>query len=68
MGEHSAFREELIRVLIYPIQFNKNPINNIDGLLKMYCASAGVNASPRDYAAAINSALRSAATLSKLIP
>ena len=57
MGEHPAFREELIRVLIYPIQFNENSINIIDRVIENILPSAGVNASPRDYAAAIDSAL-----------
>ena len=58
----------LIRALIYPIQFARDPIDGIDHVLKIIVDERALGASRQDYAAAIEAALSSGEPLSQLIP
>lgn len=58
----------LIRGLIYPIQFDRDPLNGIDRVLDVVVARRALDADPADYAAAVTGALSSAEVLSELIP
>jgi hypothetical protein len=58
----------LIRGLIYPIQFEPNPDNGVERVLDQIVYARAMNASPEEYLAAVQAALRSDERLSELIP
>ena len=58
----------LIRALIYPIQFARDPIDGIDHVLKIIVDERALGASRSDYADAVDAALISDEALSQLIP
>lgn len=58
----------LISGLIYPIQFDRDPVDGIDRVLDVVVTRRALDAGPADYAAAIDGALNSAELLSGLIP
>jgi hypothetical protein len=58
----------LIRGLVYPIQFDRDPIDGVDRVLEQVVRARALNASPEQYAAAVQAALQSDERLSLLIP
>jgi hypothetical protein len=58
----------LIRGLIYPIQFEQNPVNGVERVLEQIVNTNALDAEPEDYSAAVRAALRSDERLSELIP
>jgi hypothetical protein len=58
----------LIRGLIYPIQFESDPVNGVDRVLRLVVSGRALNAGPGEYLAAVQAALRSDECLSALIP
>jgi hypothetical protein len=58
----------LLRRLIYPFQFDENPIDGVDRVLKYVVHSQDTNISPSEYLAAIQAGLQSDERLSDLIP
>jgi hypothetical protein len=58
----------LIRGLIYPIQFSRDPVDGVDHVLKVVVDRRAMGASRGDYAAAVDAALSSDEPLSLLIP
>ena len=58
----------LLRVLVYPIQFARNPVDHVERVIHDVTPHAGVQAPPEDYILAISRALQSSDELSKLIP
>jgi len=56
-----------LRVLIYPIQFNANPIDNVDWVLAMTFREDG-EGKRGEYLAAIRTGLESSESLAALIP
>jgi hypothetical protein len=58
----------ILRMLIYPIQFDANPLNGIDRVLDQVVYAEHLKLSLPDIIAAIDSGLASHARLSELIP
>ena len=58
----------LIRGLIYPVQFEKDPRDGIDRVLRLVVERQALGASPSEYCAAIRQALVSDEALDRLIP
>lgn len=58
----------LIRGLIYPIQFEENPIHGVDRVLDQVIKAKALKASPAEYFDAIRVALESPEPVSNLIP
>lgn len=61
-------RDGLLRVLIYPVQFEKNPLDAVDRVIEHVIPHNGVSTLASDYRAAIRSALAGADRLAKLLP
>jgi alkanesulfonate monooxygenase SsuD/methylene tetrahydromethanopterin reductase-like flavin-dependent oxidoreductase (luciferase family) len=57
-----------ISALLYPIQFERDPVDGLDRVLEMVVRARALDGSPEQYAAAIDAALRSDEQLSRLIP
>src|SRR5665213_3665875 len=60
--------QPLIRGLVYPIQFDQDPVEGIDRVLEMVVRRRAMNATPEDYAEAVDKALQSDEQLALLIP
>lgn len=58
----------LIRALIYPVQFDENPLEAVDRVIDMVIRARSLDATPEEYRAGIREALTSADRLSDLIP
>jgi hypothetical protein len=58
----------LIRALIYPVQFDRNPLHSVDRVLNMVVVQQMLDATPADYRDAIQEALTADDRLSGLIP
>ena len=58
----------LIRALIYPVQFERDPVDGIDHALEVIVRARALDKSPEEYAAAVRAALRSDERLALLIP
>lgn len=58
----------LLRCLIYPVQFEENPLDGVDRVLKQIIHAKAMDASPGEYLAAIQAGLQSNERLSDLIP
>jgi hypothetical protein len=58
----------LLRGLIYPIQFDQDPITGVNRVLEQVVRSRAMNAGAADYLAAVQAGLRSEEKLSELIP
>lgn len=58
----------ILRMLIYPIQFEANPLNGIDRVVAQVVLAEHLKLPLTDVIAAIDSGLASQATLSELIP
>jgi hypothetical protein len=63
-GRHKA----LIRGLIYPIQFENDPVDGVDNVLERVVGARAMGATPEQYARAIQAALQSDELLGELIP
>jgi hypothetical protein len=63
-GRHKA----LIRALIYPIQFENDPVDGVDKVLERVVGAGALGATPHQYAHAIQTALQSDEPLGLLIP
>lgn len=57
-----------IRALLYPIQFDPEPVEGIDRVLATVVDAHALGASPADYLEAIASALASDEDLGRLLP
>ena len=60
--------EGLLRGLIYPIQFDEDPLNGVERALKHVVHAGALGARPEDYLAAIEAGLGSDMCISGLIP
>jgi hypothetical protein len=60
--------KSLIRALIYPIQFDGNPADGVERVLKLVVDAGALGATPGEYLASTKAALASSEKLSKLIP
>jgi hypothetical protein len=58
----------MLRMLIYPIQFDADPVNGIDRVIAQVVFADHLKLSVRDVIAAIDAGLASHASLSELIP
>jgi hypothetical protein len=58
----------LIRGLIYPIQFENDPLDGVDRVLKVVVDARALDATPEQYASAVRAALDSDEPLAQLIP
>jgi hypothetical protein len=63
-----ARRKALIRALVYPIQFERDPRDGVDRVLKVVVGAGALNAGPEEYARAVQAALESDEPLAPLIP
>lgn len=66
MPDH--LQQGLLRGLIYPIQFDQDPITGINRVLDQVVHARAMNAGQADYLAAVRAGLRSTEKLSELIP
>jgi hypothetical protein len=57
----------LLRMLIYPVQFDENPTDGVDRVLKYVIHAEGANISAGEYLAAIQAGLQSDECLSDLV-
>jgi hypothetical protein len=55
-------------VLIYPIQFEANPLDAVDRVVNQIIPDAGIQAPPGEYVVAISSALQHADEVVALLP
>jgi hypothetical protein len=60
--------KHLICGVLYPIQFEQNPVDGIDRVLEVVVRARALNASPEQYLAAVQAALQSDEPLARLIP
>ena len=58
----------LIRALIYPVQFDDNPLEAVDRVIDTVVRTRSLDATPEEYRSGIREALTSADRLSDLIP
>lgn len=58
----------LIRGLVYPVQFERNPVDGVDHAIEVVVRRRALNASAEQYIAAIDAGLQSEEQLSLLIP
>ena len=58
----------LVRALLYPVQFEKEPGQGIERVMKMVIFANAMGASSADYQEAIDRALHSKEKLSEIIP
>jgi len=58
----------LIRALIYPVQFDQDPVDDVDRVVELIVRSRALGASADEYSAAVRAALQSDESLASLIP
>ena len=58
----------LIRALIYPVQFERNPVDGVDHVVGLIAGGRVLTGSSEEYAAAVDAAMRSEERLALLIP
>jgi hypothetical protein len=58
----------LISGLIYPVQFERDPIDGVDRAIEVVVDRQAMGATRTEFAAAVDAALSSDETLSQLIP
>jgi hypothetical protein len=58
----------LIRALMYPVQFDANPLDAVDCVMEVVVAPGALDATPAEYRAGIREALGGADRLSTLLP
>ena len=57
-----------MRALIYPVQFDENPLEAVDHVMDTVVSRCALNATPAEYRAGIQEALTVNDRLSQLIP
>jgi hypothetical protein len=57
-----------IRALIYPIQFEVNPVEGVDRVIKLVVVPGALGASPAVYLDSVHRALASCTALARLLP
>ena len=57
-----------IRALLYPVQFERDPIDGIDRVVEMVVRRRALGLAPADYLALVRAALASDAGLASLLP
>lgn len=57
-----------VRALIYPVQFNANPLEGIDRVIEQVVLRHALGADERQYRKSIQDALQSGTQLSALLP
>ena len=60
--------KSLLRALIYPVQFEANPLSAIDRVIRQVIKRAALDASVEDYRQAVDAGLASTASVAELIP
>ena len=69
MSKRRSFNDGLLQVLIYPVQFEADPMDGIDRVINEIIPNMNAfSKSSEDYVNAIESALDSSDELSKLLP
>ena len=68
MNDKSDDWKPYVRALIYPIQFDPDPIQGIDRVLEFVVQRGALGASTARYLASVRKALASRSHLAKLIP
>jgi hypothetical protein len=63
-----ARQKGLISALIYPIQFENDPLDGVDRVLEVVVGARALDATPEQYARAVQAALHSDESLALLIP
>ena len=58
----------LIRALIYPVQFDENPLDAVDHVMNIVVTRRALDAMPAEYLAGIREGLTADEQLSRLIP
>ena len=58
----------LVRGLIYPIQFDRDPVDGVDRVLEIVVGRRAMGATREDFSAAVDAALSSDESLAQLIP
>src|SRR4030095_1010919 len=57
-----------VRALIYPIQFEKNPLDGMDRVLEQVVKAGALGATPQEFLSSVRTALTSQIDLARLIP
>jgi hypothetical protein len=60
--------KSLLRALIYPVQFDANPVSAIDRVFRQVVERAALNGSVEEYRQAVDAGLGSTASVAELIP
>jgi hypothetical protein len=58
----------LLRALIYPVQFDADPLGAVDRVLSQVIKSAALDASVEEYRQAVDAGLESTGSVAELIP
>ncbi len=58
----------MILALLYPVQFEEDPVNGVDRALEVVVAKRALNASADEYSSAVKRALASPEDLAPIIP
>jgi hypothetical protein len=58
----------LVRALVYPVQFEQNPLDGVDRVVQTVIEARCLDATPAEYRAGIEEALSSSDALARLIP
>lgn len=64
----SSKQESYLRVLIYPVQFERHPLDGVDRILEMIRRDELVHDTPENILSAIQAGLSSDQKLARLIP
>lgn len=57
-----------IRALLYPVQFERDPLDGIDRVMELVVRRRALGLAPADYLALVRAALASEAELASLLP
>ena len=68
MRSLSQREKALLRGLIYPVQFEKNPVNGLERVMDQVVSAKAMDAEAPDYLSAVEAALRSDERLAELLP
>ena len=60
--------KSLLRALIYPVQFDADPLSAIDRVLSQVIKTAALDASVEEYRQAVDAGLGSTGSIAELIP
>ena len=61
-------QKALIRALIYPVQFARDPVDDVDRVLDLIVSGGALGGDAAEYAAAVDAGLASDEQLADLIP